>query len=148
MSWNNGYAEYQFKKYAEKLKKYYAENGMTEDQINAMLEYDKQNLIYERKQRRYADEVSLYSFEEIENEAEKYADELVCEEDYLSDPFEYGFDDPRLEKIWTSLTDPRDKIIFKALSMGYTQKEIEQEYGIPQSTVCYRKNILRNFAKV
>lgn len=48
MSWNNGYAEYQFKKYAEKLKKYYAENGMTEDQINAMLEYDKQNLIYDR----------------------------------------------------------------------------------------------------
>ena len=67
-----------------------------------------------------------------------------CREMYL----EYGFDDSRLEKIWTSLTDPRDKIIFKALSMGYTQKEIEQEYGIPQSTVCYRKNILRNFAKV
>lgn len=148
MSWNNGYESYKFKQNTEKTKKYLEENGMNRDQIEAMIEYDKRDHLDERNQKRYADEVSLYTIDEDGNEVPVYDDELVYYEDFLTDPFEYGFDDPRLEKIWKSLTDPRDKIIFKAISQGYTQKEIEQEFGIPQSTICYRINKMRKFKKV
>ena len=147
MSWNNGYESYQFKKNTEKTKKYYAENGMNDEQIEAMIEYDKRDHLDERNQRRYADEVSLYTVDEDCNEVPVYDDELVYEEDFLFDPFEYGFDDPRLEKIWKSLTDPRDKIIFKAISEGYTQEEIAQEFGIPQRTISYRIKKMRNIQK-
>ena len=147
MSWNNGYESYQFKKNTEKTKKYYAENGMNDEQIEAMIEYDKRDHLDERNQRRYADEFSLYTVDEDCNEVPVYDDELVYEEDFLSNPFEYGFDDPRLEKIWKSLSDPRDKTIFKALSEGYTQEEIAQEFGIPQRTISYRIKKMRNIRK-
>lgn len=147
MSWNNGYESYQFKKSTEKTKKYYAENGMNDEQIEAMIEYDKRDYLDERNQRRYADEVSLYTVDEDFNEVPVYDDELVYEEDFLSDPFEYGFDEPRLEKIWKSLSDTRDKTIFKALSVGYTQEEIAQEFGIPQRTISYRIKKMRKIQK-
>ena len=148
MSWNNGYESYKFKKRTEKTKKYLEENGMNEEQIEAIIEYDKRDHLDERRKKSYADEVSLYTIDEDGNEVPVYDDELVYYEDFLADPFEYGFDDPRLEKIWKSLTDPRDKIIFKAISQGYTQEEIEREFGIPQSTICYRINKMRKFEKV
>ena len=148
MSWNNGYESYKFKKKTEKTKKYLEENGMNGEQIEEMIEYDKRDYLDERKQKRYADEVSLYTVDEDCNEVPVYNDELVYEEDFLSDPFEYGFDDPLLEKIWKSLTDSRDKIIFKALSEGYIQQEITQEFGISQRTVSYRIKKMRNFQKV
>ena len=148
MSWNNGYESYKFKKKTEKTKKYLEENGMNGEQIEEMIEYDKRDYLDERKQKRYADEVSLYTVDEDCNEVPVYNDELVYEEDFLSDPFEYGFDDPRLEKIWKTLTDSRDKIIFKALSEGYIQQEITQEFGISQRTVSYRIKKMRNFQKV
>ena len=148
MSWNNGYESYKFKKRTEKTKKYLEENGMNEEQIEAIIEYDKRDHLDERRKKSYADEVSLYTIDEDGNEVPVYDDELVYYEDFLADPFEYGFDDPRLEKIWKSLTDPRDKIIFKAISQGYTQEGIEREFGIPQSTICYRINKMRKFEKV
>jgi DNA-directed RNA polymerase specialized sigma24 family protein len=147
MSWNNGYESYKFKKNAEKTKKYLSENGMNNEQIEAMIAYDKRNHLNERNQKRYADEVSFYTTNEEGNEVTIYNDELLYYEDFISAPFEYGFDNPRLEKIWNSLTDPRDKVIFKALSDGYTQEEISKEFKIPQRTISYRINKMRKFQK-
>ena len=50
MSWNNGYESYKFKKNAEKTKKYLSENGMNNEQIEAMIAYDKRNHLNERNQ--------------------------------------------------------------------------------------------------
>ena len=147
MSWNNGYESYKFKKNAEKTKKHLSDNGMNNEQIEAMIAYDKRNHLDERNQKRYADEVSLYTTDEEGNDVFVYNDALLYYEDFISNPFEYGFYDSRLKKIWNSLTDPRDKIIFKALSDGYTQEEISKEFRIPQRTISYRINKMRKFQK-
>ena len=56
----------------------------------------------------------------------------------MEDPFEYGFADERLNKIWQNLTDENDRIIFMMLSKGRSQEEIGAAVGMSQKGVSKR----------
>lgn len=91
MSWNNSKETRRFKAEQERNKKYYEENGMTDEQIQTMFDYDKAVFLKERnfnetltalrvEHLEDTDEDELTPFEEI---VEPYHDEY--------DPFEFGF---------------------------------------------------------
>ena len=48
MSWNNSKETRRFKAEQERNKKYYEENGMTDEQIQTMFDYDKAVFLKER----------------------------------------------------------------------------------------------------
>ena len=97
MSWNNSKETRRFKAEQERNKKYYEENGMTDEQIQTMFDYDKAVFLKERnfnetltalrvEHLEDTDEDELTPFEEI---VEPYHDEY--------DPFEFGFQNDALD---------------------------------------------------
>ena len=64
------------------------------------------------------------------------------EDKHFTDPFIYGFDDPRLQKIWDQ-ADDTDKLILRYLSEGYTQRDIATKIGITQAAISLRLTKLK-----
>lgn len=67
---------------------------------------------------------------------------MSYEDKHFNDPFIYGFDDPRLQKIWDQ-ADDTDKLILRYLSEGYTQREIATKIGITQAAISLRLTKLK-----
>lgn len=136
--WNNRKEEYMFHKDQEKRFKEYRRFGVSEAQICIMEEPEQKAFVEKRKKARAGyEEVPLSVTDEngFEHEIDPMA--LSYEENFCSNPFEFGFDDPRLNKIWAS-ADDIDKKILQLLGEGMTQTEIEALTGIPQQTISYR----------
>lgn len=71
--------------------------------------------------------------------------EMAYHDNVMEDPFEFGFADSRLNKIWQNLSDEIDKIIFVMLSKGCTQNEIGVAVGMSQKGVSKRIARLKKF---
>lgn len=67
---------------------------------------------------------------------------MSYEDKQFTDTFIYGFDDPRLQKIWDQ-ADITNKLILRYLSEGYTQREIATKIGITQAAISLRLTKLK-----
>lgn len=147
MSWNNGYER---KKFMEKMKKQaeeYRAAGMTEEQIQAMYEFDLAQFNCDRKYYRYTQEYEASSFEEGVDDSDnallnRNADafSVSYEERFFadSDPFEIGFEDERLNRIVQMFNNHRDRRILKMLSEGITEAQIAIELGVTNQAISKR----------
>ena len=84
MSWNNGYETKKFEARQKKQAEEYRALGMTEDQIQAMYEFDLEQFKSERRHRMHTQPLQVEEFEE--NDADEsdntllneFFDELTC----------------------------------------------------------------------
>lgn len=138
MSWNNSIETKKYERRLKKLKEYWRECGMTEDQIE-ILEEDERNAFHARRRKaEYGQEIPLWVededgfLHESDPKAMSYEEDL-CEED----PFQYGFNDERLNKI-VAKADETDMAILRLLSEGLNQRETGEALGLSQQFVSYR----------
>ena len=144
MSWNNASMEKKFQEEQLKLRKFYEENGMTEEQIDAMYEYDLEDFHNTRNREEVAETIGALSFPTddplyIEAEAKS-----ACEFVYEDHDIECGFSDVRLQKIWRR-GDKKDRTILILLSQGYSKGEIAQKMHITASAVSKRLLKMKKF---
>lgn len=138
MSWNNSVETKKFERRMKKLKEYWRECGMTEDQIEILDEDEREAFRARRRKAEYGQEVPLWVededgfLHESDPKAMSY-EEDICEED----PFQYGFNDERLNKI-VAEADETDMAILRLLSEGLNQRETGEALGLSQQFVSYR----------
>lgn len=138
MSWNNGKETKIFEAWLEEQIAYWRKNGMCEECIDIMVEYEKEKF---HKKRNFSENIEVTSLYTTDENGEEYTikdEALMYEDNVCDDPFEYGFNDPRLNEIWQSLVDEVDKRIFTLLSEGKKQVEIAKTLGISQPAVVKR----------
>ena len=146
MSWNNRKETRIFKEKQERLRQYYVQNGMTEEQTNAMLEYEKRQWLDKRNEKEH--DVEIIPFPESDSGSIDVLNNnsLISTCEAYLDPFMFGFDDPRLNAIWKE-TDDTGRKIMRMLAEGKTQEEIGRFIGMSQKGVSKRIHKMKKHKK-
>ena len=137
MSFNYRKEEYALNKRLEKQRRFFKENGMSDEQIAAVEELEWDEVRYRRNQESVAITVPLMTTHEDGSECETDPTVMSYTDEHFTDPFCHGFDDTRLQKIWDH-ADETDRMILIQLSEGYSQPEIAKMMGITQQAISKR----------
>lgn len=142
--WDNRKETYKLTKQLEQQRKDLLKKGMPEAKI-AELEKSAWKDFYRRKYLEEGDftvvPLTVMGEDGFEHEIDPVA--MSYEEDFCSDPFEYGFDDPRLNKIWAN-ADETDKKILRMLGDGKKQSEIARALNLSEKAISKRVAKYRN----
>lgn len=155
MAWNNGKERKKFEAQQARLKNYYLANGMTEEQIIALQEFDKQEF---KSRRRYVMHTQSFDFEAFEGEADegqnplydKFLEALSVTEEYISEE-RFGWleeiENPKLAKSLKQLTEEEKELLTEWIVDGLTQKEMADNFKVNQGTISRRIEALKKFFK-
>ncbi len=149
MSWNNRKETRIFIEKQKRLRQYYLQNGMTEEQADAILEYDKRQWLNKRNEKEHNVEIIPFPESDSGNRDSIGCDGWICTLEPYLDPFVVGFHDERLNDIWAQ-SDHLSRHIMLLLAEGKTQKEIGVMIGMSQKGVSKRikkMKTLKNFKK-
>ena len=139
MKWNNRIEQGKLKKEQSLESTKYRLAGMTEEQIFAIQEYDRQRLLRKRRETENGFEETTYI--QVQPDGTEYIighPAMQNEENIIAEkPFHYGFSDDRLNKI-LSRADETDLEILCLLSKGFNQSEISIRLGLNQSNISRR----------
>lgn len=140
MKWNNGKAHKALNKEHERL----LELGMTEEQAQAMYDYDLSVLNGNRREAIHTQKLDIQAFDDENSDdgqnplLEKFADKLTVEID-RNDVNRYAWvDEIENERLGIALKSmPQDyiELLTEIVIEGKTQKEIAQERGVVKSAI-------------
>lgn len=159
MRWNNGKERANFEKeQAEKRKKYLAA-GMSEEEIQTLLNFDKDYLRSQRREAMHTQRLNIPAFAESESIDDskspllkKFLHSFTVEDKHFESE-RFGWieqieNQPLYETI-SALSDFEKEILTELLYDGFTQEEIAESLGRNQSSISRRiahlKKILKNF---
>lgn len=156
MEWNNGKERALFEKEQAQLRKEYLAAGMTEEQIQAMREYDESWLKKRRREALHTQELDIRTSEDEDNKdsplLKKFLHNFSVEDKHWeNDRFGWieQIENKQLYKAVKGLSDMEKEILTELLYDGFTQSEIAQNFGLNQSSISRRmarlKKILKNF---
>lgn len=152
MSWNDGYERRKFEAKQKKQAEEYRALGMTEEQIQAMYEFDLEQ--YKSDRRHYSHTQSFIpdDFDESEDDDEKlsifekFKDVLTTTIENSSDKSRYWWieeiDDPNLVRKIKSLPQDDIELITLLAFDGYSKTEIAKMLG------CKPYHITRRLARI
>ena len=157
MSFNKGYELKKFEAHWEKLRIEYAAAGMTEDAIQKMYDYDRQQFNTERAHLERTQELSTDTFECSEDEnsplMKRYREVTTVTDTYHETKSGFAWigeiENERLLSALENLSELDLKILTLYVYAGYTESEIAGELG--GSKVAIHKRIekitklLKNF---
>ena len=145
MSWNDGYERKMFAKRQKKQAEEYRALGMTEDQIQAMYEFDLEQFKSERRHRMHTQPLQVEEFEE--NDADEsdntllneFFDELTCTIETSGDKSRYWWveeiDDSETVKKIKSLSERDLEILTLMVIDELTHEEIAKIMGVCVRTI-------------
>ena len=145
MSWNNGYETKKFEARQKKQAEEYRALGMTEDQIQAMYEFDLEQFKSERRHRMHTQPLQVEEFEE--NDADEsdntllneFFDELTCTIETSGDKSRYWWveeiDDSETVKKIKSLSERDLEILTLMVIDELTYEEIAKIMGVCVRTI-------------
>ena len=145
MSWNNGYETKKFEARQKKQAEEYRALGMTEDQIQAMYEFDLEQFKSERRHRMHTQPLQVEEFEE--NDADEsdntllneFFDELTCTIETSGDKSRYWWveeiDDSETVKKIKSLSERDLEILTLMVIDELTHEEIANIMGVCVRTI-------------
>lgn len=149
MKWNNRIEESKFRKVQEIEKKALIRLGMTEEEISDFQEDAHEKHLRRRNEVENGFEIVPYF--QVNQDGDEYIpddpalqyEEDICEED----PFQYGFNDERLNQI-VQHADETDLKILRMLSEGLTKTAAGKALDISQQAVSKRiKKLLKKISK-
>ena len=155
MSWNNGYETKKFEARQKKQAEEYRALGMTEEQIQAMYEFDLEQFKSERRHRMHTQPLQVEEFED--NDADEsdntllneFFDELTCTIETSGDKSRYWWieeiDNPQLAKRIKMLTKDDLELITQSVIDGYSQTELAAIYGIAQKNISKKLKRIKKF---
>ena len=145
MSWNDGYERKMFAKRQKKQSEEYRALGMTEEQIQAMYEFDLEQFKSERRHRMHTQPLQVEEFEE--NDADEsdntllneFFDELTCTIETSGDKSRYWWveeiDDSETVKKIKSLSERDLEILTLMVIDELTHEEIAKIMGVCVRTI-------------
>lgn len=157
MSWNNGYETKKFEEKQRKQAEEYRALGMTEEQIQAMYEFDLEQFKSERRNRMHTQPLQVEEFEE--NNADEsdntllneFFDELTCTIETSGDKSRYWWveeiNDPDLVRNIKSLSIEQLELLTLAVIDAYGQAEIAELMNVSQSAISQRLSTIKKILK-
>ena len=155
MSFNKGYELKKFEAHWEKLRIEYAAAGMTEEAIQKMYDYDRQQFNSERTFIERTQEFTAPAYESSEEEASplmlRYQDAITVTDTYHETKSRFGWigeiENERLLSALENLSEDDLKLLTFYAYEGYTVTEISKVLGVSQPTISIKIKRITNFLK-
>ena len=155
MSFNKGYELKKFEAHWEKLRIEYAAAGMTEDAIQKMYDYDRQQFNSERTFVERTQEFTAPAYESSEEEASplmlRYQEVITTTDTYHETKSKFAWigeiENERLLSALENLSEDDLKLLTFYAYEGYTVTEISKVLGVSQPTISIKIKRITNFLK-
>lgn len=155
MSFNKGYELKKFEAHWEKLRIEYAAAGMTEEAIQKMYDYDRQQFNSERTFIERTQEFTAPAYESSEEEASplmlRYQAAITVTDTYHETKSRFGWigeiENERLLSALEKLSEDDLKLLTLYTYEGYTVAEISKVLGVSQPTISIKIKRITNFLK-
>ena len=143
MSFNKGYELKKFEAHWEKLRIEYAAAGMTEDVIQKMYDYDRQQFNAERAHLERTQELSTDTFECSEDEnsplMKRYRDVTTVTDTYHETKSGFAWigeiENERLLSALENLSEDDLKLLTLYVYEGYNESEISKVFNVSQPAI-------------
>ena len=136
MSWNNA-AEYaKFKAEQEKLAAEYRSLGMTEEQIRAIYEFDRETYRSRRRNALHTCPMEPHTYDAAEDDPDK--NPLVCDESAARHSRYWWTEELETAELALAVKklSPEDlELLTRYVYENYTQAELAVQYGISQKNI-------------
>ncbi len=155
MSFNKGYELKKFEAHWEKLRIEYAAAGMTEEAIQKMYDYDRQQFNSERTFIERTQEFTAPAYESSEEEASplmlRYQDAIAVTDTYHETKSRFAWigeieNEQLLTALETLKTEDLEIITMYAYE-GYDITEISKVYGVSRPTISIKIKRITKFLK-
>ena len=155
MSFNKGYELKKFEAHWEKLRIEYAAAGMTEEVIQKMYDYDRQQFNSERTFVERTQEFTAPAYEGSEEEASplmlRYQEVTTTTDTYHETKSKFAWigeiENERLLSALENLSEDDLKLLTLYAYEGYTVTEISKVLGVSQPTISIKIKRITNFLK-
>ena len=155
MSFNKGYELKKFEAHWEKLRIEYAAAGMTEDAIQKMYDYDRQQFNSERTFIERTQEFTAPAYESSEEEASplmlRYQEAITTTDTYHETKSNFAWigeiENERLLSALENLSEDDLKLLTLYAYEGYTVTEISKVLGVSQPTISIKIKRITNCLK-
>ena len=155
MSFNKGLELKKFEAHWEKLRIEYAAAGMTEDAIQKMYDYDRQQFNAERAYLERTQELSTDTFECSEDEnsplMKRYREVTTVTDTYHETKSSFAWigeiENERLLSALENLSENDLKLLTLYVYEGYTENEISKVFNISQPAIHKRIDKITIFLK-
>lgn len=155
MSFNKSYELKKFEAHWEKLRIEYAAAGMTEDTIQKMYDYDRQQFNSERTFIERTQEFTAPAYESSEEEASplmlRYQEAITTTDTYHETKSKFAWigeiENERLLSALENLSEDDLKLLTFYAYEGYTVTEISKVLGVSQPTISIKIKRITNFLK-
>ena len=155
MSFNKGYELKKFEAHWEKLCIEYATAGMTEDAIQKMYDYDRQQFNSERTFIERTQEFTAPAYESSEEEASplmlRYREAITTTDTYHETKSKFAWigeiENEHLLSALESLSDDDLELLTLYVYAGYNTVELSKVYGIAQQNISKRILKITKFLK-
>ena len=155
MSFNKGYELKKFEAHWEKLHIEYEDAGMTEDAIQKMYDYDRQQFNSERTFIERTQEFTAPAYESSEEEASplmlRYQEAITTTDTYHETKSKFAWigeiENERLLSALENLSEDDLKLLTFYAYEGYTVTEISKVLGVSQPTISIKIKRITNFLK-
>ena len=155
MSFNKGYELKKFEAHWEKLRIEYAAAGMTEEAIQKMYDYDRQQFNSERTFVERTQEFTAPAYEGSEEEASplmlRYQEVTTTTDTYHETKSKFAWigeiENERLLSALENLSEDDLKLLTLYAYEGYTVTEISKVLGVSQPTISIKIKRITNFLK-
>ena len=155
MSFNKGYELKKFEAHWEKLRIEYAAAGMTEEAIQKMCDYDRQQFNSERTFIERTQEFTAPAYESSEEEASplmlRYQDAITVTDTYHETKSRFAWigeiENERLLSALENLSEDDLKLLTFYAYEGYTVTEISKVLRVSQPTISIKIKRITNFLK-
>ena len=155
MSFNKGYELKKFEAHWEKLRIEYAAAGMTEDAIQKMYDYDRQQFNSERTFVERTQEFTAPAYESSEEEAFplmlRYQEAITTKDTYHETKSKFAWigeiEDERLLSALENLSDSDLELITLYAYEGYDTVEISKAFGKTKQNISKEIQRIANFIK-
>ena len=155
MSFNKGYELKKFEAHWEKLRIEYAAAGMTEEAIQKMYDYDRQQFNSERTFIERTQEFTAPAYESSEEEASplmlRYQDAITVTDTYHETKSRFAWigeiENERLLSALENLSEDDLILLTFYAYEGYTVTEISKVLGVSQPTISIKIKRITNFLK-
>ena len=143
MSFNKGYELKKFEAHWEKLRIEYAAAGMTEDVIQKMYDYDRQQFNAERAHLERTQELSTDTFECSEDEnsplMKRYREVTTVTDTYHETKSGFAWigeiENERLLSALENLSEDDLKLLMLYVYEGYNESEISKVFNVSQPAI-------------
>ena len=155
MSFNKGYELKKFEAHWEKLRIEYAAAGMTEEAIQKMYDYDRQQFNSERTFVERTQEFTAPAYESSEEEAFplmlRYQEAITTKDTYHETKSKFAWigeiEDERLLSALENLSDSDLELITLYAYEGYDTVEISKAFGTTKQNISKKINRISKFIK-